>query len=217
VSDVRVAVALIVRDARILVQQRATGSHLAGTWEFPGGKLEPDESWEEALAREVQEELGVVGHAAGIVEEKTFEYPEKRVRIRFYWTVIEGEPKAGRWVSARELLSLEVPEANKELLPRIAQVLESQTYSDEAPARERGFGLVAWMLILVPVAFVVAGLIFLTIDNLVAAQHRDLGKVLEGRFPVARFVGGSRAIFFGIFLVAEAALVAWVHRATQRR
>ena len=53
------AVALIDRDGRVLLAQRPEGKSMAGLWEFPGGKVEPDETPEAALIRELQEELGI--------------------------------------------------------------------------------------------------------------------------------------------------------------
>ena len=54
-----VAVALIDADSRVLIAQRPAGKHLEGLWEFPGGKVEPNERPEAALVRELQEELGI--------------------------------------------------------------------------------------------------------------------------------------------------------------
>jgi 8-oxo-dGTP diphosphatase len=217
--EVLVAVALIVREGRLLVQQRAPGTHLAGLWEFPGGKLEPGESWEEALVREVREELGVTAASEALFQEKTFDYAEKRVRLRFYWTALvdEGaEPKAEtplRWVEPRELLSLEVPDANRELLPALARALEGAEAQDAPAIMTTGM----WALCLFPVAFIVAALAFLTLDAFFAKHHRDLGRIAEDAFQPCRLVGGNAAIFLGILLVSEGALVSWVHRRGARR
>jgi 8-oxo-dGTP diphosphatase len=212
VPQVRVAVALITRDDKILVQQRAKGSHLEGTWEFPGGKLEEDESWEEALEREVQEELGVPGVASGIFEEKSFEYPEKRVRLRFYWTVVEGEPTAPhRWVSARELLNLEpIPEANRELLPKIAAVLEGHVVP-ESPA-SRTLRVLAWSIGVSPIAFVCATLAFLTLDKFARIAGWDLETALE-----TKLLRAPQILMLSFFLVFEGFAIAIVRSLTARR
>ncbi|MGK2912183.1 MAG: (deoxy)nucleoside triphosphate pyrophosphohydrolase [Sphingobium sp.] len=59
-----VAVALVDHDGRVLLQQRPPGGSLSGLWEFPGGKIEPGETPEAALVREVHEELGISTHAS---------------------------------------------------------------------------------------------------------------------------------------------------------
>ena len=80
--DVSVGV-LIDRDQRFLLTSRPAGKVYAGYWEFPGGKVEPGESIEQALRRELHEELGItIGHAhPWHVEE--FDYPHARVRLHF--------------------------------------------------------------------------------------------------------------------------------------
>jgi len=62
-----VAAALLDRDGKILLQQRAQGRHMAGLWEFPGGKLEEQELPEEALVRELREELGIGVDARSLI------------------------------------------------------------------------------------------------------------------------------------------------------
>ena len=89
---VLVVAAVIVRGGRVLLSRRPPGKHLAGLWEFPGGKVEDGETPEAALAREVREELGVeiadprpcafVHHA----------YPEKRILMLAYRCAALGEP-----------------------------------------------------------------------------------------------------------------------------
>lgn len=59
-----VAVALVDGDGRVLLQQRPPGKAMAGLWEFPGGKIEPDETPEAALVRELEEELGISTHVS---------------------------------------------------------------------------------------------------------------------------------------------------------
>ena len=56
---IEVAAGLVFRDGKLLITQRPAGGHLAGLWEFPGGKREPDESFEDCLRRELMEELGI--------------------------------------------------------------------------------------------------------------------------------------------------------------
>jgi 8-oxo-dGTP diphosphatase len=73
---------------RWLVNQRRPGTHLAGAWEFPGGKLQPGESRLAALCRELDEELGIEVAAAEPLLEIVHEYPDKRVRLDV-WRVLD--------------------------------------------------------------------------------------------------------------------------------
>ncbi len=86
----------IIRDSagRILVNQRRPGTHLAGFWEFPGGKRRSGEEREVALARELSEELGVEVIGAEPLMGLTHEYPDLEVHLDV-WTVLEytGEPR----------------------------------------------------------------------------------------------------------------------------
>lgn len=87
VTDVAVGV-LIERDAagvegRFLLTSRPTGKVYAGYWEFPGGKFEPGETVQQALQRELQEELGIDIGAAQPWQQEVFDYPHARVRLHF--------------------------------------------------------------------------------------------------------------------------------------
>ena len=88
-----VAAGVVLRDQRVMLCQRRPGVHNGLKWEFPGGKLEPGESPEAALRRELREELGIgvsVGHAADVV---FYRYPDRDVLVLFYMCAIEaGEP-----------------------------------------------------------------------------------------------------------------------------
>src|SRR3974377_409299 len=77
VGMVQVVAAIIERDGRILVGQRMPGQSHPLKWEFPGGKVEPGETPEQALARELEEELGVSGAAGEIITRYQFAYPGK--------------------------------------------------------------------------------------------------------------------------------------------
>src|SRR5260370_9284435 len=81
---VEVAAGLVFREGKLLITQRHVGAHLGGLWEFPGGKCEPDESFEQCLARELREELGIEVVVGELVESLTHEYPHKIVHLRFY-------------------------------------------------------------------------------------------------------------------------------------
>ncbi len=124
-NPIPVAAGLIFRDGQLLIAQRPAGKHLAGLWEFPGGKLEPGESWAAGLQRELREELGTEVDVGELFEEVVHRYPTKTVHLRFYvcrW--LRGEPQplecaAVAWVTAAELAQYEFPPADAQLLQRL--------------------------------------------------------------------------------------------------
>jgi 8-oxo-dGTP diphosphatase len=127
-----VAAALTRADAagsvEILVAQRPPGSWQAGRWEFPGGKVEPEETDEAALHRELREELGIAVTRAIPVGLFTHSYPDRTVAISL-WVVaaFDGEPRgldgqALRWVSPAGLGGCDLLEAD---LPMIAPLLKA--------------------------------------------------------------------------------------------
>jgi 8-oxo-dGTP diphosphatase len=119
---IQVAAGLIKKDRRYLITKRPAGVHLAGFWEFPGGKRETGESLEQCLLRELKEELGIdiiPGSPAHIIRH---EYPEKLVELHFFCCTIQrGEPQALgceelRWVAANDLLQYEFPPADRPII-----------------------------------------------------------------------------------------------------
>jgi 8-oxo-dGTP diphosphatase len=123
VSDPHIVVvaAVIERDGRYLVTLRPRGTHLAGHWEFPGGKCEPYETHVEALRRELHEELDILAEVGGLVHQVTHAYPERTVELHFYACDYAGELKpmigqAIRWVAREELPTLPFPEADADLI-----------------------------------------------------------------------------------------------------
>jgi 8-oxo-dGTP diphosphatase len=80
-----VAAALVDGDGRVLLAQRPEGKSLAGLWEFPGGKLEPGESPETALVRELDEELGIVAEELAPFTFVSFGYPDFHLVMLLYW------------------------------------------------------------------------------------------------------------------------------------
>src|SRR5437868_1294417 len=88
-DTIDVAAALVFRDGKLLVTKRHDDVHLGGFWEFPGGKREPNESFEDCLVRELREELGIEVTVGELVESLTHPYPERTVHLRFFrcvWT-----------------------------------------------------------------------------------------------------------------------------------
>jgi len=91
---VRVVAALLRRDDRVLIQQRPAGSARAGLWEFPGGKQEPGETDEQALARECQEELGVTVEVGPRLWETEHAYDDLAVSLALFdCRLTAGEPR----------------------------------------------------------------------------------------------------------------------------
>jgi 8-oxo-dGTP diphosphatase len=124
-----VAAALVRKDQHILVQQRAPHRSMAGLWEFPGGKVEPGEAPEDALAREIDEELGVTLDRADLAP-LTFasELLGERNLVLLLYRVTrwQGEPRpldasAIRWASVEELRTLPMPPADVPLLSVLAR------------------------------------------------------------------------------------------------
>lgn len=121
-APVPIAVGIILRGSRVLVARRREGSHLAGTWEFPGGKIEAGEDPKSALQREIKEEVGVLFEKATLIHRQRHVYTGREVELSFYLcTGITGEPseregQETRWVSAGDLEHLDTPPANEDVI-----------------------------------------------------------------------------------------------------
>ena len=116
-----VVAAVIEVDARVLVTRRLRGTHLEGLWEFPGGKIDPGETHDAALRREIREELDADVDVGPLVLATAHDYPERRVHLYFYRCTLTTtlRPMLGqeaRWVPRAELGTLEFPAADAELL-----------------------------------------------------------------------------------------------------
>lgn len=113
---VLVVAAVVVREDRVLLSRRPPGKHLAGLWEFPGGKIEAWESPEEALIREVREELALEVEAPRPFAFVHHDYPEKRILLLAYRCDARGEPASGelewRWQPVSELDPRSMPAAD---------------------------------------------------------------------------------------------------------
>lgn len=135
-----VVLAAIVEDDRghLLVTRRLEGTHLAGLWEFPGGKCEPGERHEACLARELAEELGVESVVGDELLVTEHDYADRVVRLHFRRCRILGEPKPLlgqdiRWIERQALRTLEFPPADRELIETLAA--ERGPTQGSAPAR----------------------------------------------------------------------------------
>ena len=120
-GTVVVAAAVIERDDAFLLTRRLKGTHLEGSWEFPGGKCEPDETPEACLVREIREELAVDAIVGDLVLVTRHAYPERSVELHFFRAKATGDPvpqlgQQMRWVPRAELAALELPEADADLI-----------------------------------------------------------------------------------------------------
>lgn len=125
-----VVTGLIRKGGKVLVGQRPVGHSLAGQWEFPGGKIEKGETPEIALARELQEELAIEADIGTLKLASTHSYGDTGIIILFYEVLFwKGEPKTVhhmdlKWVEPSELHKLQIPDANKKILPRLIDSLK---------------------------------------------------------------------------------------------
>lgn len=115
---------VIEQDEAFLLTRRLKGTHLAGTWEFPGGKCEAGETHAACLRRELQEELSVDAAVGEEILITTHAYAERTVELHFRRCTLDGAPRPAlgqeiRWVRREELHTLEFPEADRELIDRL--------------------------------------------------------------------------------------------------
>ena len=125
VNTIVVTAAVVERDGAFLVTRRLKGTHLAGTWEFPGGKCEPGEPLDACLWREIREELGARCSVGSEIFSITHEYTERRIELHFYACTLLDEPvpllgQEMRWVPRNQLTELEFPPADDELIRKLA-------------------------------------------------------------------------------------------------
>lgn len=120
-----VAAAVIERDGAFLLTRRLKGTHLEGTWEFPGGKCEPGEALDACLVRELREELAVDAVVGERLLVTRHAYREGAVELHFFGVQLAGDPvpqlgQQMRWVPRSELATLDLPEADADLIRLLA-------------------------------------------------------------------------------------------------
>ena len=124
-STIKVAAAIILQKDKILIARRPEGKHKAGYWEFPGGKIEVNETAEQALFREIKEELNIDILNSKFYTQVSFEYPEKKVQLEFFIvTEFIGEPQGMEgqsidWVEINKLHQYQFPEANLSVVQKL--------------------------------------------------------------------------------------------------
>lgn len=124
---VHVAVGVIVRQQQVLLALRSSNQHQGGKWEFPGGKVEPDETVAQALTRELLEEVAINVTETSSFMQLEYAYPEKTVLLDIYLVTdftgephgLEGQPL--QWVNIADLSSIEFPDANQPIVERLQQ------------------------------------------------------------------------------------------------
>jgi 8-oxo-dGTP diphosphatase len=124
-----VAGALFDADGRVLLAQRPEGKHLAGGWEFPGGKVDPGETALQALKRELREELGIETHSARPLIAYEHPYPHRTVLLDLWHVTeysgvprpLEGQPL--KWVATEALEKVGLLAADAPMVPAIREIV----------------------------------------------------------------------------------------------
>ena len=125
-KTIRVAAALILDNGRVFATQRGYGAY-KDWWEFPGGKIEPGETPEEALKREIREELAAEIEVGDFLTTVEYDYPEFHLSMDCFWCrVLEGELKlleheAARWLPLDDLLQVKWLPADLEVIGKVRQ------------------------------------------------------------------------------------------------
>ena len=128
-KTINVVAAVIREGDRIFATQRGYGKY-KDFWEFPGGKIEENESPEEALKREIREELDTEIEVGDLIDTIEYDYPEFHLNMKCFWAkVLEGklllkEHEAAKWLGKEDLFSVEWLPSDLSLLDRIASCLE---------------------------------------------------------------------------------------------
>lgn len=124
---IRVTAAIIRRPGQILLARRQRGDHLAGHWEFPGGKIEGGETPEQCLARELEEEFGVGAAVGRFVASSRHAYDTREIELLVYEAELEpGEWNLDshdetRWVATRDLLTYDLAPADIPIAERLIE------------------------------------------------------------------------------------------------
>lgn len=130
-KTIRVTAAVIRRDDRVFATARGYGDYKGG-WEFPGGKIEPGETPQEALAREIREELDTDILVGDLIDTIEYDYPEFHLSMDCFWCSIRSgnltlrEADAARWLTAETLDSVDWLPADRSLIGKIRQGLEGR-------------------------------------------------------------------------------------------
>lgn len=111
--------------SEIFITKRPDDKHKGGFWEFPGGKVEPGETIEQAMIRELEEEIGITATEQRLFEHLEYDYPDKSLKFDFICVAqFENQPygkegQQGLWVKIADLENYAFPEANVPILERV--------------------------------------------------------------------------------------------------
>lgn len=123
-KTIRVVAAVIRSEDKIFATARGYGE-FKGQWEFPGGKIERGETLQEALAREIQEELDVKIEVGDLIDTIEYDYPSFHLSMDCFWCIVTDgeitlkEAEDARWLSKDELYSVDWLPADMELIEKL--------------------------------------------------------------------------------------------------
>ncbi len=126
-NNIKVAAGVIKNGSKYLIAKRKEGKHLAGFWEFPGGKIEKNETPQQCLIREFFEEFEVKIEVGDFIMEHTHKYPEKEITLYTYFvSKIKGEyilysHSELRWIELNESTSLQIAPADRKIINKLKQ------------------------------------------------------------------------------------------------
>ena len=128
-TELRVTAALIRRNGKILIAQRLNNGRFANKWEFPGGKIDPGETPEEALLRELQEELGIEAKITALYSETIHPYEYGQIRQFTFWVEFAGTPddiclrehQSMAWVTPEEMSGYDFAGADLAVLKKLVE------------------------------------------------------------------------------------------------
>lgn len=124
-----VTAAIIVDNGRVMITRRREGEKLAGSWEFPGGKVESGETLQSCLARELKEELGLDAEIGAVLAESDYEYEHGAIRlIALRAHILNGTPALTvhdklEWVRPEDLLGFPMAAADIPIAKRLVDIL----------------------------------------------------------------------------------------------
>jgi 8-oxo-dGTP diphosphatase len=136
-----VAAALFDADSRVLIAQRPPGKHMAGWWEFPGGKVSQGETDADALVRELREELGIESEAHRVITALTHEYPDRVVDLVLWHVSLRSGIPHGldgqqlKWVDCQSLPGERLLPADLPLIPALQALSSAQLLNGDFHGR----------------------------------------------------------------------------------